>query len=183
MKERMALVLYDPEMVRLSTPPDKVEQSFVKTLETELDEYVEVKSEGSKSFIQSAILDGLNSVIDYAIKDHNKIIRMRLTGKRTIDNMIKKDAKDYYQRRIQNHANEIYSYVNGLVQRDEFPKSMFGNYKAIKQVLDLAEGIRKDEYLTDLRICATTAIPKNVLETEHVIVEPSISTSSDVTEV
>jgi len=88
----MAVVLYDPEMVRLATPPDKVERSYSETLEQELDEYVEVKAEGSKTFIQSAILDGLKSVTDYALKDHNKILRMRLTGKTRIDKLMKKDA-------------------------------------------------------------------------------------------
>lgn len=179
MKERMAVRLYDEEFVRMNNPPKEVEYTKHEQFEAILNDYVEVKSEGSKTFLKSGIIDGLKSIIDFATRDHERITRIRLTGKRSVDNIIKKDVADYYKRRIQNHASEIVSYLNGLIQRDDYPEEMFGNYKVIKQVLDLSEGQTKDKYLVDLYICAKTAIPPTVWESERVVVEPAITKTSN----
>jgi len=163
----------------MNNPPKDIEISKHEKYEEVLENYQEVKSEGSKQLITSSIIDGLKSIVDFATQDHEKITRIKLTGKKRIDNMIKKDIADYYERRVQNHANEIVSYVNGLVIQDSFPIEMFSNYKVIKQVLDLVKGIQKDKYLVDLYICAKTAIPQNVWESERVVVEPAISKTSN----
>lgn len=175
MKERMAILLYDTEHVKRLNVPKELEANFkIKEIDEELEDYVEVTQTGNQTFIKSTIIDGLKEITDYALKDHKRITRIRLTGKRKIDNMIKKDVKNYYEDRVQNHANEIIDYVSGLIQRDEFPESMFGNYKSIKIALDNSDGKLKDNYLTKLIICALTSIPKEVIETEHVTVEPRI---------
>lgn len=184
MKERMGIKLYDVEFVRMNNPPKEIVISKSVNLDNIIESYKKVEEDhNNEPLIQSGIIDGLKKIIDFSTREHEKNTRARLTGRRIIDNRIKKDVKNYYEVSIQIYANEIVSHINGLINVDEFPPDMFRNYKVIKRALDIATGMKKDSYLVDLYILAKSMIPKEVMETEQVIVEPSFSNSSDVAEV
>ena len=92
--------------------------------------------------------------------------------------MISNDIKDYYSNRVQQQADIIIQYIDGLIFRDNYPKAMFGDYKLIKAELDNKSGLDKAHTLNKLRICALTAIPADIKSEAPRIIEPSIGSNA-----
>jgi hypothetical protein len=142
------------------------------TIEQQLEEF-----SGHARQEPSGIIEGLYYSLRYSQEDYNRISRPNYTGKLRHDNMVRDDIADYYENRVQQQADDIVQFIDGLIQRDHMPSEKFGNYKQIKTAIDKSDGKKKATYLNMLRIAGLTVIPQDI-KFEHVeIIEPSITSS------
>lgn len=166
-------VLYNPMIADLYRLAEKEIDIFPEpTIEEQLADF-----NGESRHQPSGIIEGLYYALRYSQEDYNKISRPNFTGKIRHDNMIRDDIADYFANRVQQQADEIVQFIDGLIQRDHMPKEKFGNYKQIKLAIDKSDGKQKAMYLNMLRIAGLTTIPQDI-KFEHVeIIEPSITSS------
>jgi|LWDU01.1.fsa_nt_gi hypothetical protein len=169
----MALQLYNQEIAELHNLKDIEPNVYPDTRDDDL-----AMLQQTNQLVKSGIIEGLYEQLRYSEFDFNKITRPTFTGKIRNDNVINNDIKDYYSNRVQQQADIIIQYIDGLIFRDGYPKSMFGDYKFIKAELDNRSGLDKAYSLNKLRICALTAIPADIKNESPRIIEPSIGSNA-----
>ncbi len=148
-------VIYDPRIKALN---DLAEMDFglEQTLPT-IDEIESAKGVESpkQELVQSGILDDLNTLVNRSQEDFENMTKSIYTDDIMIQNQIEEDREQYYSVRVYAQATMICDYLDGLVQLDNYPKAMFGDYKRTRNVLYAT----KDEFeraraLNQLRIIA-----------------------------
>lgn len=169
----MQVQLYDEKIAELYELSKIDKEVYPDTKNEEL-----AMLQQTHQLVKSGIIEGLYDQLKYSEFDFNKITRPSFTGKIRNDNVIRDDIKEYYSHRVQQQSDIIVQYIDGLIQRDGYPKSMFGDYKYIKTEIDQKDGLEKAYSLNKLRICALTAIPADIKNEAPRIIEPSIGSNA-----
>jgi hypothetical protein len=167
-------VLYDPEMIRLQEQCAKPIEVFTNIpIEQQLDDYSE---DEHNQEIRSGILEGLYTAIKFSDEDYyNTAKKPNFTGKFAHDNMVRQDIDNYYNERVPQQAEEIFTGITALIQRDGWNPKKFGNYEMFKIAIGKHTGLERAMDLYKLRTLASTAIPMDVKYQEPEIIEPSIT--------
>lgn len=184
-------LLYDPKIKALNDLAD-IDFDLTQTLPTieEIEKAKgnekkpdETKEEFQQKLVESGILDDLNQLVNDSSEDYRSIIRPKYTDDITINNMIEDDIEEYYSKRVYAQATMICDFLDGLVQLDNYPIDMFGQYKMIHKVIVATENNdERARALNQLRIMARSIIPVHTREERVEIVEPSLITPSSVRE-
>ena len=83
--------------------------------------------------------------------------------------------KEFYEKRVYDYADSIVDHIEGLIARDGYEQTMFGNYKALQRAIHESKDNRKLLLtLQKLVITARSAVPLQVLQREVEVIEPSI---------
>ena len=165
-------VLYNQELADLIEKCQQPVDMFIdEPIEEQLENYQQIPQED----VRSGIIEGLYYALRFSTDDYMTVKRPQYNGKFAHDNMVRNDIEDYYNNRVQQQAEEIIQFIDGLVQRDGWNPYKFGNYKMIKVAIDKHQREQKALYLNMLRVCALTAIPMDIKFEETQIIEPTIT--------
>ena len=165
-------VLYNQELADLIKKCQQPVDMFIdEPIEEQLENYTQMPQED----VRSGIIEGLYYALKFSSDDYMTVKRPQYNGKFAHDNMVRNDIDDYYKNRVQQQAEEIIQFIDGLVQRDGWNPYKFGNYKMIKVAIDKHQREQKALYLNMLRVCALTAIPMDIKFEETQIIEPTIT--------
>ena len=176
-------VLYDPVIKTLLDLKD-MDFGLEQTLPT-IDEIQSAQGiENPQSeLVQSGILDDLNSMVNDSQEDFINTTKSIYTDDIMIKNQMEEDEEHYYRVRVFAQATMICDYLDGLVQLDNYPKAMFGDYKRTRNVLFATKNdFERARALNQLRIIARSIIPVKTREQRVEIVEPTLLSSTGVTE-
>ncbi len=86
---------------------------------------------------------------------------------------------EYYSYRIYDHAEEICTHIEGLIQLDDYPEEKFGKFNQIReQIFREKDPVLASKLLGQLMIIGKSAIPAEIKTTEVQIIEPAIGGTS-----
>ena len=87
--------------------------------------------------------------------------------------------EDYYSTRLYQHAEDICQHIDGLIQLDKYPATMFGKYQTIRAVLFKQDNPEMaNRLLGQLIIVGWSAIPASKKYEEIENVDPAIQSST-----
>lgn len=183
------VALYDPQLSEFRLKYDKIfQKKLVDESKTEkLEEIIEKKIptfkplQQTNELPQTGILEDLNETINLALDDYRRSTIKKFSEDHATNNAMRRDADNFYERRVDYWASEISKLIEGLVKYDSYPKEIFANFQTVKNQVDLTNGEKSAEYLRELIICAKNVIPPSIRYVPEVIIE-SNNSFSDITE-
>jgi len=136
-------------------------------------------SDDEKELIQTQILQDLNEAIDEAKEDRKNIRYKPITDDILIIQQWEENKEEYRKVRIYQHAEEICTHIEGLIQLDDYPENKFGNFDKIReQIFRQNDDIMADRLLGQLLIIGKSAIPAEIKTTQVQVIEQSMGGST-----
>jgi len=135
----------------------------------------EVHSVEEKELIQTQILQDLDETIEEVKADRKNIRYKPITDDILIIQQWEENKEEYYTKRIYEHAEEICTHIEGLIQLDDYPEEKFGKFNEIReQIFREHDTVYASKLLGQLLMIGKSAIPAQMRTTEVQIIEPAI---------
>ena len=130
-----------------------------------------------KNEIQTKIIQDLAEICETAKQDITRIDTPPYTSSSKHRKWIDEDRNDFYNNRVRQYAKKILILIDGLINRDGYPKEAFGAYKNLHELIETVGGRESVTYLYELVISAQAVIPMSIRYAEDEIIEPALTDS------
>jgi len=183
-------VLFDLEFAKFSYFVDYLEKNpkalqkdyikeLAKKLEQDDEEMFETLSENPMQPVNSRNIDDLWNLSNLVLDDCNKVLHPVFSGDIKEDIILRQDVRDFYQKRVKHYTNSISVIIDSLILYDNFPASMFRNYKILKELALRTGGEESALYLRRLVGIARGVVPSEVRMEYHEVIESGITSGSN----
>lgn len=178
-RENKMSTLKDPEFItRLESAINNAFPEYVDTdplEESLIPEQRRIFHEEHGQEVYTGIVEKMIELCDMIDADIKNIIKPRFSLSERERYMLEDDEEDFYSKRVYTYADLLKRHIDGLITRDRYEPSMFGNYKRLHVKIHEAEKNRdRLLWLSELVICALSAIPMQVRQREVETVEPEV---------
>lgn len=138
-----------------------------------------ITEEQQSSLIQTGIIEDLNLATIEAREDRKSVRYPPITDDPVVKQNFEDNRDDYYKTRLYQHAEDICSHIDGLIQLDKYPLEMFGQYNFIRQLVFKEEDpIIADRLLGQLIILGRSSVPPRQRYEESETIEPTIGSTT-----
>ena len=183
---RLFTLSFDPKYGRsqkkeISPLDDAIEK--YKAEETMMREETEsVTRQESTDIPNTKLITDLNETAMKALIDFNQASELHYSEDVVEQQFLDEKRQDFFSGGIRLHATILTTLFDRLISQDKYHREFFSNYKEIKRLIDVTDGMTSALHLRELIMIAESVIPASIREQEHVIIESNNSYSANVDE-
>jgi len=129
---------------------------------------------------ETGIIDKLCDELDKYQRDVDFVYNPVYSKSLKANNLIENRITTYFSKRIYRYVKLISDYIEGLIQYDSFPESLFGNYHVLlEDFKNASDDEERQDKLDKLVIIANSIIPAHIKSQTVNVIEPAISKSAN----